>query len=287
MMNLSPSTYYYRPKVSRAEREARDADLRDRIEAVQAEFPHAGYRVVREHFLRQGERVNHKRLRRVMGKYGLKIQIRRSFVKTTDSDHGYPRYPNLVPEMTVTGVNQVWVSDITYIRILTGFVFLAVILDVYSRRVVGWAISKRIDHDLTCEALKSALRLRNPEPGCIHHSDQGVQYACEAYIALLEEGNFRISMSRKGNPYDNAFAESFMKTLKRDEVSLWEYETINDVLERIPFFIEEVYNKKRLHSGIGYLPPAEFEDLIQNGGNATNATTACRGVLKLPLNSSS
>lgn len=286
MISLSPSTYYYRPKVSRAERDARDADLRDRIEVIQSLFPKAGYRVVRNHFLREGQRVNHKRLRRVMGKYGLKIQIKRAFfVKTTDSEHGYPRYANLLKGKEITGVNQVWVSDITYIRILTGFVFLAVILDVYSRRIVGWAISKRIDHELTCEALQSAIRLRFPQAGCIHHSDQGVQYACDAYVAILNEKGFQISMSRKGNPYDNAFAESFMKTLKNEEVCLWEYETINDVLERIPFFIEEVYNKKRLHSGIGYMPPTEFEDLIAKGEDEINKT-ACQGVLKLPLNSS-
>lgn len=165
---------------------------------------------------------------------------------------------------TVTDINQVWVADITYIRILTGFVFLAVILDIFSRRVIGWALSKTIDHFLTLGALKMAITLRNPQPGLIHHSDRGVQYACEKYVSLLTENQIQISMSAKGNPYDNAFAESFFKTLKKEEVYLWEYENYLDVLERIPYFIEQVYNKKRLHSGIQYLPPETFEAMLSD-----------------------
>ena len=159
-------------------------------------------------------------------------------------------------------LNQVWVADITYIRILTGFVYLAVILDVFSRRIVGWAISKSIDRRLVMGALEMAIELRKPPPGTIHHSDRGVQYACREYVDLLQQNGFTISMSRSGNPYDNAFAESFMKTLKRDEVYLWEYESFIDVAERIPYFIEDVYNRKRVHSGIGYLPPVEFEAIL-------------------------
>lgn len=165
----------------------------------------------------------------------------------------------------MTGLNQVWVADITYIRIRTGFVFLAVILDVYSRRVIGWALSKRLDRTISLSALRMALRHRTPPPGVIHHSDRGEQYACEEYVEILKKTGFYISMSAKGNPYENAFAESFMKTLKHEEVHLWEYENFLDVVERVPFFIEEVYNRKRLHSGIGYVPPEEFEELLKEG----------------------
>ena len=159
----------------------------------------------------------------------------------------------------MTHLNQAWVADITYIRILTTFVYLAVILDIFSRKVIGYAISKRIDTPLTLSALRMAIQIRSPNPGCIHHSDQGVQYASSEYVELLKQHGFQISMSRKGNPYDNAMAESFMKTLKQEEVYLWDYETLDDVKKRVPFFIEEVYNKKRLHSSIGYVPPEEFE----------------------------
>jgi transposase InsO family protein len=190
--------------------------------------------------------------------------MKRRFVRTTDSDHGLRVYPNLIKGLAVTDVNQVWVSDITYIRILTGFVFLAVILDVFSRRVVGWALSKRIDHHLTLEALRMALRDRRPRAGLIHHSDQGVQYACKEYVKELQDHGVCISMSAKGNPYDNAYAEAFFKTLKNEEVYLWEYESFADVVERIPEFIEEVYNRKRVHSGIHYLPPEEFEAILQD-----------------------
>lgn len=265
MMSLNPSTYYYQPKVSRAERDRRDADLRDKIEYLQAEFSCYGYRTLREQLQRQyGMVVNGKRLLRVMGKYNLFQEVKKRFIATTDSNHDHPVYPNLLKSREVTGVNQVWVADITYIRIMTGFVYLAVVLDIFSRRVVGWALSKRIDHALTVTALRMAIESRDPAPGIIHHSDRGVQYACGGYVNALTERGFAISMSAAGNPYDNAFAESFMKTLKKEEVYLWEYESFTDVVERVPPFIESVYNRKRVHSGIGYLPPEEFEAILQD-----------------------
>jgi len=263
MIGLSPSSYYYTPKVARVGRDQRDAEIRDMIEQIQGEFPRAGYRIVRAHLLRRGIRVNGKKIRRIMGLYGLRARVKRRFIRTTDSMHGHPVYPNLVEGLTVRGINQVWVADITYIRILTGFVFLAVILDVYSRRVIGWAIAKSLERTLTLAALRMAIEQRKPPEGTIHHSDRGVQYACEQYVGVLKEHGFQISMSAKGDPYDNAYAESFIKTLKTEEVYLWEYESFVDVVERIPFFIEEVYNRKRLHSGLGYLPPEEFEGMLK------------------------
>jgi len=266
MTGLNSSSYYYKPKRSRAKRDFRDADLRDRIELLQAECSCRGYRTIRAQLMRHyGEVVNHKRILRVMRERGLFAQVKRRFVRTTDSDHGLAVYPNLVRGRVVTGLNQVWVADITYIRVLTGFVFLAAVLDVYSRRVVGWALSKRIDRELTRGALRMALLARGPVAGLVHHSDRGAQYASGEYVAELERHGVRISMSGKGNPYDNAFAESFMKTLKAEEVCLWEYESFTDVVESVPRFIEAVYNRKRVHSGIGYLPPVEFEAILLNG----------------------
>jgi transposase InsO family protein len=265
MIGLSQSTYYYTPKVPRKDRDQVDADLRDKMETLQANYSCWGYRTLRAQLrLRFGLQVNGKRILRVMHKYDLFRQIKRRFIRTTDSEHDYPVYPNLLKGFAVTDVNQVWVADITYIRILTGFVFMAVILDVFSRRIVGWGIAKRIDHRLTLEALRMALRGRNPRAGLIHHSDQGVQYACTQYVKELQEWEIAISMSAKGNPYENAYAESFFKTLKNEEVYLWEYESFTDVVERIPEFIEEVYNRKRVHSGIQYLPPEEFEAILQD-----------------------
>lgn len=262
-MKISTSTYYYKPKRDRAVRDFKDAQLRDEIETIQSEFPKAGYRTVQTYLHQHSGRwYNGKKLRRVMNKYGLSATIRRQFVRTTDSAHGLPVYPNFIMGMTLTGINQLWVADITYIRIATGFVYLAVVLDVFSRRIVGWALSKTLDRRFTVEALKMAIEQRNPPEGIIHHSDKGVQYACMDYVELLKQHYFRISMSRSGNPYDNAFAESFMKTLKNEEVYLWEYESFIDVAERIPYFIEEVYNRKRVHSGINYLPPVEFESIL-------------------------
>lgn len=264
MIGLSTSSYYYRPKVDRATRDQNDADLRGLIENIQGIFPKAGYRNVRKHLLRSGVVVNSKRIRRVMLKYSLNAQVKKRFIRTTDSEHAYHIYPNLLEGRTITGINQAWVSDITYIRIATGFVFLAVVMDIYSRRIVGWAISKSLDREVALSALRMAISQRKPPEGLIHHSDRGVQYACGDYVELLDENKIQISMSRSGNPYDNAFAESFMKTLKNEEVYLWEYENFLDVVERIPFFIEEVYNRKRLHSGIGYLPPEEFEEMLKD-----------------------
>ena len=156
-------------------------------------------------------------------------------------------------------MNKFWVSDITYVRILTGFIYVAIMMDLYSKKVIGWAVSRNIDRYLTLGALKMAVENRQPEPGCIHHSDRGVQYACKGYVSFLKEKEFNISMSRKGNPYDNAAMESFMKTLKYNEVYLKDYDTLRDVLRHLPYLIEEVYNKKRLHSSLGYLTPQEFE----------------------------
>jgi transposase InsO family protein len=264
-MKISTSTYYYKPKRDRAVRDFKDAQLRDEIESIQTDFPYAGYRTVQTYlFRRRGHWFNGKKIRRVMGKYGLQVRIRKAFVRTTDSEHGLPVYPNIIAGLTVTGINQLWVSDITYVRIGTGFVYVAIVLDVFSRRIVGWAISKTLSRRFTLEALRMAIETRKPPVGIIHHSDQGVQYACLEYVELLTQNGFRISMSRSGNPYDNAFAESFMKTLKKEEVYLWEYESFIDVAERIPYFIEAVYNRKRVHSGIGYLPPEEFEAILSD-----------------------
>jgi len=196
-----------------------------------------------------------------MKKFDLRPITWRRFIKTTDSNHSLPIFRNLLKKRRVRAINQVWVADITYIRIQSGFVYLAAILDLYSRKVVGWAFSKRIDTQLCLSALQMAIHRRSPR-GCIHHSDRGVQYASTDYVALLKQHGLLISMSAKGNPYDNAFMESFNKTLKYEEVHLWNYETYSDVIERLPFFIEEVYNRKRLHSSIGYVPPTEFEDSV-------------------------
>lgn len=241
--------------------------MRDRIESVQAEFPFYGYRRVHEHLERHcGLTVNKKRLMRVMREQGLQALIWRGFkVKTTDSNHRYRYAPNLLPSMTVDGPNQVWVADITYIRILTGFVYLAAILDLFSRKVVGWALSLRLTHQMCLAALQQAVRERSPLPGCIHHSDRGIQYACDSYTLYLKEHELVPSMSAKGYCYDNAFIESFFKTLKAEEVYLTEYRTYEDVLSGIPQFIDAVYNEKRMHSSLGYLAPNEFEKFWANG----------------------
>jgi putative transposase len=264
-MGLARSTYYRRSQPLSLKAQKEEADLRDRIEGIVVEYSRYGYRRVTWQLKREGWKVNHKRVHRILQEESLQCQVKRRWVKTTDSNHGYAVYPNLLQGVEVIRPNQVWVADITYIRILSGFLYLAVVLDLFSRKVIGWALSDRIDAELSVQALRMALEEREPVRDCIHHSDRGVQYACHAYVEELRAAGMRISMARKGNPYDNAAAESFMKTLKCEEVYLWDYQTVKDVKERIPYFLEEVYNQKRLHSALGYCPPNEFEEAWQRG----------------------
>jgi transposase InsO family protein len=262
-MELAKSTYYADPKVTPLEKEVWEADLRGKIEGIREEFPRTGYRMLLAHLKRNGFKIGERKLRSFIKKFNLQFKAKRRFVNTTDSNHNHEVHPNLIEELSITGINQVWTADITYIRINNGFVYLAVILDLYSRMVIGWAISKRIDGKLALSALEMAIKRRKPTGGVIHHSDRGVQYLCGEYVAMLDQHGFHKSCSRKGNPYDNSWTESFMKTFKCDEVYMFNYETYLDVVERTPQFIEEVYNKKRPHSALNYLTPNEFENKIK------------------------
>lgn len=255
-MGLARSTYYYSFQEAK---QKEDADLRDRMETLALRFPRYGYRRMTAQLQREGFHVNHKRVLRIMRESELLCKPFKRFVRTTDSNHRLPVYPNLYRNQHPDRPNRVWVADITYIRLALCFVYLAAILDAFSRKVIGWALSRRLDAELTLEALRSALLSRKPTPGCIHHSDQGVQYASRPYTALLKQHGFRISMSRRGNPYDNPVAESFFKTLKVEEVYLADYQTEAEARARIPHFIDQVYNQERLHSALGYKPPNEFE----------------------------
>lgn len=251
------STYYYRSTAQAAG--LSDERVVELIGDIQDELPGYGYRRVTHELRRRGHAVNHKRVARIMGAYGLSIKQRRRFVRTTDSEHDQPIFPNLYRNVIPTRLDLVWVADITYIRLTVGFCFMAAILDACSRKVVGYAISRNIDAQLALAALNAALRVRAPPPDCIHHSDRGSQYASERYRQTLAKAGLRGSMSSPGNPYHNAQAESFMKTIKVEQVYLAGYESFQDVAAQLPKFIEEVYNAKRLHSALGYLPPNEYE----------------------------
>ena len=257
LLGTGRTWYYTRPTAAAVA--IRDTALRDAIERVVLDFPGYGYRRATKALQREGWDVNHKRVLRVMRKEALLCHLKRRFVVTTDAAHGCRTYPNLLAGLPITRLDQVWVADITYIRLPTAFVYRACVLDAYARRCVGWQRARQIDTRLTRAALDHALDTRQPVPGLIHHSDRGVPYASADYVARLEDTGCRISMSAKGNPYDNARAERFFKTLKREEVYLQHYQTFAEAERNLARFIDDVYNRKRLHSSLGYRPPAEFE----------------------------
>src|ERR1019366_1036520 len=236
-----------------------DMDLRDAIQRIALEWPTYGRRRMTEELRRRGGTVNHKRVHRIMREDNLLCLRKRKFVATTDSNHGRKVYPNLAREMVLTGMDQLWRADITYIRLRDEFVYLAVILDAFSRLVIGWALDRTMEDSLTLSALQMALSRRVAEPGLVHHSDRGSQYASLDYTNLLKENGIVISMSRKGNPWDNAACESFTKTLKYEEVHRNEYRDLAEARSAIREFLEKFYNQKPLHSALGYVPPAEFE----------------------------
>jgi len=250
---------YYR-FLLRPRRPEADMELRSQIQRIALRWPAYGYRRVQAELQRQGWAVNHKRVLRLMRADNLLCLRRRKFILTTDSKHGLRIYPNLAQDMVLTSINQLWVADITYIRLAMEFVYLAVLLD--ARSCIGWALGRSLEAALVLEALRKGLRRRCPQPGLVHHSDRGVQYASRDYIQVLEQHGIRISMSRRGNVYDNATAESFIKTLKYEEVYRTEYRNLEEAKASMKVFLEKIYNQKRLHSALGYRPPREFEQSL-------------------------
>jgi len=267
-MGIKRSTLYYRSK-DKLDKKTKEAGIKNKIANISQEHPYYGYRRITAQLRRDKVIVNHKKVLRIMKEMGIQGRIKSKYIVTTNSKHNNRTYPNLIKDKEIIGINQVWSADITYIRILAGFVYLAAIIDIYSRKIVGYAIGKTLSSELTIAALNMAIATRNTD-NLIHHSDRGIQYTCKDYIKILKDNGIRISMSGKGNPYDNAFAESLFKTIKQEEVYLWQYETFFDVVERIPYFIEDVYNNKRLHSSLGYRPPEEYERLL-----AKNSSREC------------
>jgi transposase InsO family protein len=256
---------FYRHYEEHQPRQA-DVTLRDLIQQIVLENRGYGYRRVSAELRHRGVVANRKRVLRLMREDNLLAVRKQRFVFTTDSRHGYAVYANLAARLQLTGINQLWVADITYVRLRETFLYLAILMDAYSRRVVGWELGKDLRAELALSALNRALADRQVEPGIVHHSDRGVQYCSQTYVERLQAYGFAISMSRAGNPYDNAKAESFMKTLKSEEVYLHQYRDQEEARASMQRFIEEVYNGKRLHSSLGYLSPASFEEQHRNPG---------------------
>jgi len=254
-VGIARSTYYYKPK-----KNPPDMELAERIEKIALDFPSYGYRRITAELHRQKIKVNHKRVLRLMRDKNLLCRARKAFKATTDSSHGLKKYPNLIDDLIPYRTDQLWHADITYIRIVNSFVYLAALIDGFSRKIIGYGLGRTLSADLAIAALKDAISKRNTDD-LIHHSDQGIQYCSSEYIEILIKNNIAISMSGKANPYDNAKIESFFRTLKVEEIYMFEYVTYAEVLNRIPYFIEEVYNRKRLHSSLGYMPPEEFENM--------------------------
>ncbi len=262
-MGIARSTYYYR--TTKSEKQLlKDVDVKDWIEIIHEELPGYGYRRIQKHLLREGYVVNTKRIRRIMKVNSIVCSHQKTGKKRGEAIGKKLTFPNLIRGLKLTSSNQVWATDFTYIKLLREYIYVSAVIDVYTRKIVGWSVSRDSSHKFCLDALTVAVKNYRPPKGVIHHSDRGVQYCCEGYVDYLNANGFTISMSQPATPEENAYIESFFKTLKREEVYVKQYKTMEDVLNNLPKFIDEIYNEKRLHSSLGYLPPSEFEKEVLN-----------------------